>query len=454
MTYLLFLLICGLFFVISFLKPEWGLLVLLGIVVFFREGWHPSLENAWTFYNNIKLANIHIFEILILSLIGITLFKKNVLERKPLWLPPFTWVVILFLSNLIFSAFYGYANGASLRSAFGYGEWRILFLTFCLFLVIPMILDNPQKLKKFFTVFFILGVIRCLIGWLTYLQEKSLIHPTLNIPVVFWDSGDNLLLSILIVIAAVQLLLNKKLTTGLIIKVGFIIPMTLAILLSYRRTYWLFLIISLTVVFFLVNTKGRIRYLALMFFGGSLTLGLLAVNFSQPGVARLLQRTESFFTIRADTNRFHIYDLYDAMQTISKSPILGVGMGNGFKRIKTLRYGVMGEAVTTDVVHNAYLLLWLKMGFFGMIFFLILMISFFHFNLQSLKTISGNFDKSIIITGIAVLIGLLGMFFWGPGLLGNTRNIFLMFFVMGSALAVIAHNKTNQSISIQESGNK
>ncbi len=447
MTYLLFLLICGLFFIISFLKPEWGLLILLGIVIFFREGWHPALLHAWTFYNNIEIANIHVFEVLILSLIGITLFKRNVLEKKTLWLPPFTWVVILFLSNLVFSAFYGYANGASLRHAMGYGEWRILFLMFCLFLIIPMILDNPQKLKKFFTVFFILGVIRCLIGWLTYLQGKSLIHPTLNIPVVFWDSGDNLLLSILIVIAVVQLLLNKKLTAGLIVKVGFIIPMTLAILLSYRRTYWLFLILSLTVVFFLVNIKGRIRYLVLMFFGGSLILGLLAINFSQPGVARLLERAESFFTLRADTNRFHIYDLYDAMQTISKFPVLGVGMGNGFKRIKTLEYGIMGEPVTTNIVHNTYLHVWLKMGLFGLMIFIMFIIFYYHFILKRFNKIKDPFNKTVIISSLAVLTGLLGVFFWGPGLVDNTRNIFLMFSLLGAATTVIAYNKSRDNSS-------
>lgn len=76
-------------------------------------------------------------------------------------------------------------------------------------------------------------------------------------------------------------------------------------------------------------------------------------------------RKGSSIGFRFDENR-------QAIDTIKKSPILGIGIGGEYKR--AFRQSEIGGGfdIETSFIHNAYLSLWLKLGVAGLLFPLLL----------------------------------------------------------------------------------
>ena len=410
-------------------KPAWGLAIIIGLTIFFREGWHPELTEVWTFYS-MNLLNIRIMEVLIYTLLIVTVLNRKILGKAKFWMPPYSGILMIFMCLILAAALHGLLQGATFRAALGYGEWRALLMAMLLLVLVPNIRDTPEKVRKFMNGVFILAALRACIGVGDYWLGQGQVHATLQTRVIFWDSGENILFAMLIVVTLAEFLIRRPITVSTLLRGAACLPMIYSVLFSLRRNTWLFIAVSILVMFVLVSVKQKMRFV----FAGLLGVLLLSAVFITGGgggqVQSIVNRAGSFLNTKTDTNAFHLYDIYDAFLTICEQPWIGVGFGNGFTRIRTL-HGVGAENISPNIVHNVYLHIWVKMGILGLVVFLLFWITYLAYGIQGIFCISDQYNKSIVIGLMSIVFGLLAMFIWGTDLFANTRTPILVFTFLG-----------------------
>ncbi len=429
-------------------KSEWGLAVIAGIAIFFGEGWHPGLHEAWTFYN-IDFINIHIMEVLIYSLLITVLINRKILSRNKIWIPPYSGIVFIFLLLMILAAFHGFLRGASPRAAFGYGEWRALFLTLLLLILVPNIIDSTEKVKRLLNWIIILATLRACIGVGNYWLGQGQIHATLQTPIIFWDSGENMLFAALIVISIAEFLMVRPIKAATKLRGVACLPMAYSVIISMRRNVWLFMGVAIFAMFMCLNLKQKMRFIfvtIVMIF--TISIGLLS-GVGGKSVQPVIKRIGSFTNTRIDTNPFHLYDIYDAFLTIKQHPWMGVGFGNGFIRMKS-KHGVGAENIIPNIVHNIYLHIWLKMGIFGLLTFLLIWIAFIAYGLSRISRITDLRHRALVIGIFSIIFGMLGSFIWGTYLFANTRTPLIMFIFLGLFATLLYRRESTDALNSRE----
>ncbi|MCD4813019.1 O-antigen ligase family protein [bacterium] len=429
-------------------KPYLGLIVLVASLVFFREGWHPDMAGAWTLYR-MDIFNLHLTELIVICFFSISLINKKILGKGKFYLPPFTGGIILFLVLVVFSAFRGYMGGATLKSAFGYGEWRSFFFAMLMILLVPNILTTRKRILRFLNWIYILAFLRACQGVLLYLMGKGPIHATLKSQVVFWDSAENMLFAVLSVLAVAEFFSRRPVLLQTWVKLIACLPMMFSVIFSLRRNAWVQFGISLVLVFFTFQLRQKIKFFIAMFL---ILAGMFFWVFSGLGGEKaesVRGRLASFVSTRTDTNYFHLYDMYDAFLAIKEKPLFGGGFGHGFRRVKTSRFG--GQGINPNIVHNTYLHLWLKMGLLGLAAFLLFWFMLITYGYHGSRMIREVQDKVIVKCLVANIFGILAVIIWGTDMVANTRVPFLFYTLFGILPSmIIVHRKIN-SDSLQGS---
>lgn len=425
-------------------KPAWGLTIIIGLTIFFREGWHPEFTDVWTFYS-MDFLNIHIMEVLIYTLLVVMMVNRKILGKAKFWMPPYSGVLMIFMSLVLAAALHGILQGATFRAALGYGEWRALLMAMLLIVMVPNILDTPEKVRRFMNWVFILAALRACIGVGKYWLGQGQVHATLQTRIIFWDSGENLLFAVLIVVTIAEFLIRRPLTVSTLLKGAACLPMIYSVLFSLRRSAWLFIGVSMLAMFVLVSVKQKMRF---VFAGLLVALSLSAVFITGGGgdkVRSVVNRAGSFLSAKTDTNAFHLYDIYDAFLTVCEHPWTGVGFGRGFTRVRTL-HGVGAENIPPNIVHNVYLHIWLKMGILGLIIFLLFWITYIAYGLKGSQDMRNSYDKSHAVGLLTVIFGLLALFFWGTTLFSNTRSPIFVFTFLGLISALIRQKEISEVV--------
>ena len=350
---------------------------------------------------------------------------------------------------MILAAFHGFLQGASTRAAFGYGEWRALFLTMLLVILVPNIIDSPEKVKRLLNWIIILAVLRVCIGVGNYWLGQGQIHATLQTPIVFWDSGENMLFAALIVITIAELLIVRPIKAATMLRAVACLPMAYSVIISMRRNVWLFMGVAVFVIFIFLNLKQKMCFILaslLMIF--TISIGLLS-GVGGKSVQPVIERIGSFTNTKIDTNPFHLYDIYDAFLTISEHPWMGVGFGKGFVRMKS-KHGVGAENIIPNIVHNIYLHIWLKMGIFGLLTCLLIWIAFIAYGLSGISRITDLRDRALAIGMLSIIFGMLGSFIWGTYLFANTRTPLIMFIFLGLFATLLYRRESAESLNSRE----
>jgi O-antigen ligase len=143
--------------------------------------------------------------------------------------------------------------------------------------------------------------------------------------------------------------------------------MLFVILFAYRRAQWIGMIFSLSLLY-LGAAKPVRRRLAIVLMASLCTGSALAVatGLSQDKLTRIASRLSSVFDRNQHSNVYHRLESQVTLRDLSKSPLLGMGMGGCHSRLP----GYNIDVVPTNVVHNTFLYIWMKTGLPGLLFFL------------------------------------------------------------------------------------
>ena len=226
------------------------------------------------------------------------------------------------------------------------------------------ILDTRERITRLLAVLFWVMLPKTYLGIFYYL--RGLGFPYGDQKVVFLESGDQTLI-VTIIVLAVALLSEAKLgRKSLLFMAWGLAPMLFALVFSYRRNDMYGAILSLFLLLLLSRGTRRARLIKIFAVGGGgafLLLALLAGTGVVPTGNFLKNRMVSVVDRDESSNTAHLNEWIVTVEDTMKSPFFGLGLGAVHSPVPEF------DVINLHTVHNALLMLWMKMGLFAVLLF-------------------------------------------------------------------------------------
>jgi|GEM_PF-1404312 len=263
---------------------------------------------------------------------------------------------------------------------------------------------------------------------------------------------------------------NRKLRIGLVIQFGVL---GLALLLTYTRAQWIATIIALALMAIVLvpmykTQIGRLALLSIPIFliiFGFLGLGLQGLLQEIPLITLLSNRATTLLTpdetIDSLSLRWRIFENEEALKSISRHPLLGVGLGNSYRHLTTLQGEangwftrnslVAGEVSRfTRYVHSSYIWIPVKMGIPAFVIFLWFLAALLVAGWRLIYSLPDNQMKGIVLAIVPGFIGLLMWTVFHQHLIMN-RSSTAVAFVAGLVAGIYALHNRKHGASFVES---
>ena len=138
-----------------------------------------------------------------------------------------------------------------------------------------------------------------------------------------------------------------------------------------------------------------------------------------------------------DTFAFHLFDIIDGWEKIKERPLLGQGFGGQTERNLTLLPFAWGGDIEPGMIHNQYLTFWLKMGIFGPVLMLWLVIRFLLRASQISSFRAHTFASATVLGIYAAIWADVAMEIWGSQWIGNSKTPVIIFLSMAIAVGFL-----------------
>ena len=200
----------------------------------------------------------------------------------------------------------------------------------------------------------------------------------------------------------------------------------LLVLLSFRRTYWGEMTIGILVVTIL--RKNR-RYLVALVLVSGLVFSYSANSFFLRAESMNPLAESSSYTI---TNEDHVGDVLDALDVVKEHPLLGVGLGHGYKTRR-----ITDWKTESWEVHNGPLHAWVFYGLVGLVAYLSFHANLFRWLKKLQATETDPRVRAFCQAGLAYFIGQFCVSCgFSPWPYNQLQSDILIFFVLGSLLSI------------------
>jgi O-antigen ligase len=388
-------------------RPEYGLYLFFALVIMLTDDAPKGGQGIFAIQDLDVVAGLPPPIVFFLfSMCLIYFFKLYFVEHKNSVItirPAFVLIVILLIAT-------------------GTGLWRewspiniridamhVFFPVLCFYLCVN-VLDTRQKIYTMLAIIFLVGVIDASIldtyylsghGWPYREEEAGLAR------IVTQDDTD-LMVFVAMIITVYSVSASRMLTgwRRMFALVGCL-PMLFAVLFSFRRGTWLG-VIAAVIVFYLLSYRFTKRKIVMWVWAGTVILAatlLLALNnmvrleVAHPFVQRILSITNP----KQASNEHHRLEREEVFKEILSSPILGLGLGSVHAPIYSIEWAA--EKQPTHIVHNSYLLVWMKLGLPGFLFLLWMLVRYASVLLKY-RTSAVSPQAGPIIAGTGSLLGL------------------------------------------------
>lgn len=200
------------------------------------------------------------------------------------------------------------------------------------------------------------------------------------------------------------ILLSQNRSHKLLAVIG-LIPILLMIVISQQRGLWVGTLFSFLVfvTFATLRSKVTLRkvLLLLMLFvtlTGS-TVIILQRRTQQQSTEALSKRVETFTELQTDQSLIiRFFEIKKAMDQVGPFSLVGRGIGAQITRVAKLMY--------SHIVDNAYIYLYWKLGWTGLLTFLIVYFIFFRHCLKIIFHSENRFDQIIALSALSGMSGL------------------------------------------------
>lgn len=340
-------------------------LLLAGVILF--EPTDPGLLPTFnSFYTVVKASLTPIDILLFVGVIGVLL--RFVTEgRRPLLPDPLTPALLL----MGLAALAGLITGYTAHAGVSGGDLYHRGMNAVYIILVPLLLVNTVRstraLRLFLAVAAGLAAFKGLSGAYSALSGggSQLTEETIS----YLEPVPNLIMLALVLGGLAALIRRQPLPAWVY---GAAPLAFLALLLSYRRSFWIAAIFALIVV---AIVASRHRGKAVLAIGGvalALTcVTVLAVGNSGPQASPLLKRAQELSPAGIEANRGDRYrndERRNVIANIEEHPLTGTGLGVGWKA-----HYPLAESHDQTYVHVAVLWFWLSYGPLGVLAYLLLM---------------------------------------------------------------------------------
>ncbi|MBI5591083.1 MAG: O-antigen ligase family protein [Deltaproteobacteria bacterium] len=431
-------------------RPEYGLYLFIAVVIILTDAMDKDVEGIFAI-KDVKIVQglppMLITFFLAMSLIYF--FKLYFIERKEsLIAVRYGFIVILILLLATATGRWRGWNPIDLRVDF----YNVLFPVLCFYLC-ANVLNTREKVHAMLGVIFIVGVIDACILTAYYLNGNGWPYGIegLGSGRIVTQDTKTLMVFVTMTITIYSVSLTRILTgwRRVFALVGCL-PMIFAILFSFRRSFWLGTIASLIVFYIMSSRFEKRKTLAwvwigimllttpLLFAGNATNMKLL-----DPFVRRVLTLTDS----KQSSNVHHLLESQQTLKDIFSSPILGLGLGSSHSPV----FGIDWEADKQPlrIVHNTFLLIWMKLGLPGLLFFMWVLVKYILVLLTYRKRIVSSHSGAIIAaTGSALGLWLV-LLLTGPVMAYWYQTFMISIF----AAIVLTLIREEQREKTEENGN-
>ncbi|MDP8245349.1 MAG: O-antigen ligase family protein [Candidatus Hinthialibacter antarcticus] len=242
---------------------------------------------------------------------------------------------------------------------------RLLHFYLAYFLTVNLI-RSKQALKMFLMVFFAAVALKGLQGVFLYTLGEGL-QIKWKIRAIFTGWGDSLNFVTMLLILAAFVLDRAPLPAKRLWLVAT--PIVLfSFLFSYKRAYYVALVVGLLVLFLMQKGRARVRFMTSAFVGFLLLLILITAAGQWRPIG---MRFESILNPTKESSaNYRLVEWQNALISIRKNPTSGIGLGGVMPmEIYLSRTNLLG-------VHNTYLWVAVKMGAVGLFAYLLLQLAF------------------------------------------------------------------------------
>ncbi len=297
-----------------------------------------------------------------LLLTGLTAFRFFFIDRRTL--PHFPTIPVIYGGVLFLAAASGFLHGTD-RATFSVDLMGMLLPVVCFYLC-RFLLNTPQRVWRVLVIMSALGGIKAAALDVAYVAGHG--WPYGDYRVVTTDSAD-LLVFIPMTLLMLNLLVRRDIRGGrAVLAAAACIPMIFAIIFAYRRAQWGGFILSVGLIFLGSPNiiKRRMTFLSLLIFIAIGAVAALITSTDRETTSRITSRIESIFDPTETSNVYHALESRQVLIDLSKSPFLGLGLGSHHTPLTLYE----NDTVPTNVVHNTFLYIWMKMGLPGLLFFI------------------------------------------------------------------------------------
>lgn len=405
------------YIIVAWIWPE---IALLGILLFTSTIFDiyslPSIP--------IGIGNLVVSDILILVLLGIIFLRvlnksASYLIRTPLDIP-----LLSFYCTAIIATVVGiYAARVTFNQSLG--EVRIVnfFLTF---FIVTNLVRNEKQLRRLYRGIILLGLFVGLAMIAQYILGNSvqILPGRVETLSTAGDTSHGVtrvlppgqsLVMLSLVCLVVQMLFDKKAIRFVtyLMQIGIV---GLAVLLTFNRSFWTAIVLSLIIVSLLISLRDNVKYVQSIFLiiliAGGILMPFLSVEDGEVGklIEGITTRMGTLFnpdTSEEDSLVYRYIEDEYAFPQIIKHPLIGLGLGANYRPLDPrIDFGPARYSLTY-YIHNGHLWFMLKTGIVGYLFFIWFLLLFVKRGFKMWKQIQDPTLRGVVLAFVAIIPGIL-----------------------------------------------
>lgn len=390
---------------LSCLRPALALILFFCGIVMMTDAFSAAGTNCFAIPDvDIMRGLPSVSTIFFLFLFCITMARVFFFERRALPVSPYglgVYAAILLLSLLV-----GVFRG-SVQEMIRVDFMKMFFPVLCYYLCIT-ILNSRRRIEHMLIVLLVISALKSIILAGFYIEGRGWPYATYRVATL--DSAD-LLVFITLVLIVLHLLVRRDLRG---FKAGLAamacLPMLFVILCAYRRAQWIGLFFSLGLLYLgsTASIRRRLVFIPIIALCFASAFAVIAEISKKEETPRIASRLLSIFDEKQSSNLHHKLEAQQVARDLCQSPLVGFGLG-GHHRV------VAGfDTIPTNIVHNTFLYVWMKLGLSGLVFFIWAAFLYARRIFQMLKTRRQDEIWGLLLP-LAASSGLwLAMFLTGP----------------------------------------
>lgn len=365
------------FFIMSLLRIDFSLYVIMFAVMIFDQFQIPGLESFTQrvyFFNNLKenpyipyydAAVLNPLEVHLLIILFALFIRAAVLKNFSLKRIPVVFPFLLFLAAFIYSCVYGLKRGGDFLIVLW--EVRALFYLILMYLIVPQIIHSKEQIYWLVWVIMLGVTFKAFQAILTFARIGFTTggYETLT-------NHEDPVFIVTLFILLVGFLVYKSWNTQTVYLLLLTLPFLLAFYVAQRRAVYASSIISFATFVVLLPGGVRLKFLKAMFplFLGVLVYGAVFWN-SNSLIARPVQIIKSGMVepkMEEDladfySNLYREYENYNLAVTVRNNPVFGVGFGNKYEQ--PIKLVPIPFSLRDYIPHNEIYWVIVKMGAVG-----------------------------------------------------------------------------------------